>query len=237
MSNPPLKVGDLAERTGVSVRALHYYEEIGLLVPSHRTGSGHRLYGAEDVVRLQQIKSLRALGLRLGEVRECIENRGYSTRKVIEDHLARASEQLALQQQVVARLERLLSLLRRGGEVSTEEFLKTIEVMTMWEKKVTPEQRAEVKARAAELGPEKVREVEQQWLSLIRDLRKEMAEGTDPKSDRVQSLLNRAREVTRTFAGGNTAIETTLREAYREGAGAEFGVDAELREYMRRATG
>ena len=57
-----MKVGQLAKRTGVSVRALHYYDEIGLLQPSTLTKSGHRLYGPAELVRLQQIKSLRQLG-------------------------------------------------------------------------------------------------------------------------------------------------------------------------------
>lgn len=64
------KVGDLAGRTGLSVRTLHHYDEIGLLSPSGRTGSGHRLYSAEDVLRLQRIRSLRALGFSLEEIRE-----------------------------------------------------------------------------------------------------------------------------------------------------------------------
>lgn len=63
------KVGELAEQTGLSVRTLHYYDEIGLLTPSQRTASGHRLYAPGDVIRLQQIKSLRQLGFPLEEIR------------------------------------------------------------------------------------------------------------------------------------------------------------------------
>ena len=60
-----LKVGELARSSGVSVRTLHYYDEIGLLRPSQQTATGHRLYSRADVVRLQQIRSLRSLGLPL----------------------------------------------------------------------------------------------------------------------------------------------------------------------------
>jgi DNA-binding transcriptional MerR regulator len=59
------KVGELAERTGVSVRTLHHYDEIGLLSPPWRTEVGHRLYSVRDILRLQQIRSLRALGFGL----------------------------------------------------------------------------------------------------------------------------------------------------------------------------
>jgi DNA-binding transcriptional MerR regulator len=47
-----MKVGELARRTGLTVRTLHHYDEIGLLSPSARTESGHRLYGQADVLRL-----------------------------------------------------------------------------------------------------------------------------------------------------------------------------------------
>jgi DNA-binding transcriptional MerR regulator len=49
MRSTAMKVG---KRAGVSIRTLHYYDEIGLLSPSHHTVSGHRLYGGGDVVRL-----------------------------------------------------------------------------------------------------------------------------------------------------------------------------------------
>ena len=63
MEPTAIKVGEVAKRTGLSVRTLHHYDEIGLLSPSRRTASGHRLYGAGELARLQQIKSLRQLGL------------------------------------------------------------------------------------------------------------------------------------------------------------------------------
>ena len=81
------KVGELARRTGLSVRTLHYYDEIGLLSPSRRTEAGHRLYTAGDVVRLQQIKSLRHLGFGLKEIRECLDRPDFPLSRVIELHL------------------------------------------------------------------------------------------------------------------------------------------------------
>src|SRR6516165_4958036 len=89
MKPPPWKVGELARRTGLSIRTLHYYDEIGLLVPSHHTGSGHRLYTAGDVARLQRVLSLRQLGFALDEVRGCLDRAGFAPREVIRLHLER----------------------------------------------------------------------------------------------------------------------------------------------------
>ena len=48
-----MKVGELTKRTGLTVRTLHHYDEIGLLAPAERTSSGHRLYGETELRRLQ----------------------------------------------------------------------------------------------------------------------------------------------------------------------------------------
>ena len=62
-------VGALAEIAGISVRTLHHYDEIGLLVPSHRTPAGYREYGDSDLERLQQILLYRELGFGLDDFR------------------------------------------------------------------------------------------------------------------------------------------------------------------------
>ena len=66
-------VGELAKLTGVTVRALHHYDEIGLVRPSQRTSAGHRLYDDRDVLRLQQVLLFRELGLPLDEIAAAIE--------------------------------------------------------------------------------------------------------------------------------------------------------------------
>jgi DNA-binding transcriptional MerR regulator len=63
-----MTVGDLAKLTGLTVRALHYYDEIGLCSPSQRTDAGYRLYSDDDVVRLQHVLVLRELGMGLDEI-------------------------------------------------------------------------------------------------------------------------------------------------------------------------
>jgi DNA-binding transcriptional MerR regulator len=236
MTSRPLKVGELAERTGLSVRTLHHYEEIGLLVPSHRTVSNHRLYTADDVARLQRIKSLRQLGFGLDRISEILADPATSPLGIVEDHVARVREEVALQTRLLERLEAIAATLRRGENVDVEQFLKTIEVMTMWENKFTPEQIEEIRERGRQLGPERVRAVEGEWVSLLASLRAAMEKGTDPKTPEVQALVRCCHELTREFSGGNQSIEGTLTEAYRSGAGAQFGVDVALMDYMAAAS-
>jgi DNA-binding transcriptional MerR regulator len=239
MRTPPLKVGELAKATGLSVRTLHYYDEIGLLSPSHRTRSGHRLYTAADIERLQRIMSLRQLGLRLEEIQGVIEDRGASPLDLIERHLAHVREQIAVQQKLCARLEGIAESLRRGEEVTVDHLLNTIEVMTMFEKYYTPEQLAELKQRADAMGPEGMQKVQDDWKQLFEDVRAEMAKGSDPKSEAVQKLAGRWRALIEAFTGGNPEIARSLSNMYKSepGAASQFGVDPGIRDYIGKAMG
>src|SRR3984893_10148836 len=107
-----LKVGELAKRSGLTVRALHHYDEIGLLKPSLHTEAGHRLYTAADVARLQQVLSLRQLGFALEEVRNALDLPGFSPLEVIRLHFARLREQIELQRGLCERLEILAGYFR-----------------------------------------------------------------------------------------------------------------------------
>src|SRR6516225_6560087 len=140
MSFEALKVGELARRTGLTIRTLHHYDEIGLLKPSLHTEAGHRLYTAGDVARLQQVLSLRQLGFALEDIKACLDRPGFSPLEVIRLHVARLREQIDLQQKLCARLEALAGYFQSAGEVSADAFLQTIEVMTMIHNYYTPEQ-------------------------------------------------------------------------------------------------
>ena len=155
-----LKVGELAKRTGLTIRTLHHYDEIGLLRPSLHTESGHRLYTADDVARLQQVISLRQLGFSLEEIRKCLNRPEFSPLELVLVHRARLREQIEWLRQLCVRLDGIAARLSKAGEVSADEFLRTIEVMTMMENLYTPEQIAEFHEVAARVGPQEIRAVE-----------------------------------------------------------------------------
>lgn len=67
-----MQIGQVAERTGLSLRTIRWYEEEGLVVPTARTEGGFRLYSADDVARLEVIKRMKPLGFALEEMRELL---------------------------------------------------------------------------------------------------------------------------------------------------------------------
>jgi MerR family transcriptional regulator, copper efflux regulator len=68
-----LQIGVVAERVGLSLRTVRYFEEVGLVTPSARTVGGFRLYSEEDVERLLVVKGMKPLGLTLEEIREVLD--------------------------------------------------------------------------------------------------------------------------------------------------------------------
>ncbi|MBS3180440.1 MULTISPECIES: MerR family transcriptional regulator [unclassified Pseudoclavibacter] len=73
MAEETMQIGKLADRTGMSIRSLRHYDEIGLLVPSARTDGGFRLYTAEDEERLLLIRRMKPLGYSLEQMRELLD--------------------------------------------------------------------------------------------------------------------------------------------------------------------
>src|SRR5262249_44908859 len=179
---------DRAIRTRHPVHPLHHYDDIGLLKPSLHTEAGYRLYTAADVARLQQVLSLRQLGFALEEVRGCLDRPGFAPLEVIRLHITRLREQIELQRKLCQRLAALPEQLRAAEELSADEFLFTIEVMTMIEKYYTAEQMAKFEARAKEVGQEAIDQAPQQWEDLFTAVTAEMEAGTDPADPKVQEL-------------------------------------------------
>lgn len=94
VDGPTWKVGQLARLTGLTVRTLHHYDQVGLLCPSARTPSGHRLYDDQDVRRLYRIVALRELGLPLEVIGDLLTGEP-DLADLLRDHLAHVDQQLA----------------------------------------------------------------------------------------------------------------------------------------------
>lgn len=115
-------VGELSRLTGVTVRALHHYDEIGLVVPSHRTAAGYRLYDEEDVRRLQQVLVLREVGVPLEEIARAIDGgaRDEVLRRQREALVARRAQLDAM----LASLD--VALLKKGTTMMTDDTVQSM---------------------------------------------------------------------------------------------------------------
>jgi MerR family transcriptional regulator, thiopeptide resistance regulator len=232
------KVGDLSKRTGLSVRTLHYYDEIGLLSPSDRTEAGYRVYSKQDIIRLQQIITLKQIGFSLEDVQSCLDNGERAFAEMVQLHIAKVRKQIDLSQQLLTRLESVEQTTAKLNAVPVEDILQIIQVMDMLENYYSPEQLETLKQRQELLGEERMQQAQLDWEELIAQVQAEMEKNTDPASEVVQALVRRRQALIQEFTGGDPEIEAALNQMYEEAGDtvSNWGENgAALASYMERA--
>ena len=109
----PLKIGELAKRSGCQVVTIRYYEKEGLLPPPERTDSNYRLYGDDDVERLHFIRRCRLHGMNLAEIRKLLSFKDHPSvscawvNELVDRHIADVEQQIASLQHLKKHLEAL----------------------------------------------------------------------------------------------------------------------------------
>ena len=106
-----LTVHEVSELAGISVRALHHYDEIGLLVPNARTEAGYRLYDEDDLMRLQQILLFRVLEFPLADIRRILDSPDFDQGKALEQQI----ELLEMKREHIANLIDLAKAMKAMG--------------------------------------------------------------------------------------------------------------------------
>ncbi len=214
------QIGELSRRTGLSVRALRHYDEIGLLVPSGRSFSDYRLYSDLDLRRLYRIVAMRQLGMGLKQISAVLEGGGPDVRATVRAQLEAIDREREMQERLRARLKSILEVLDREDDPSADLFIEAIEVTVMIEKYYTHDQRAVLAKRGREAGAEGVQEAEREWTELIDAVQRERANGTDPESPRMLELARRWQQLIEKFTGGDDGLHRSLGQMYKQ-EGAE----------------
>ncbi|GAA4810708.1 MerR family transcriptional regulator [Tomitella cavernea] len=102
-------IGELARRSGVSVRMLRHYDSLGLVRPSGRTAGGYREYAAADLRRLVHVESLRSLGMPLSAVKRALDDDGFSPVGLLDELRESTRRRIAADTELLGRLDELRS--------------------------------------------------------------------------------------------------------------------------------
>ena len=117
-------VRQLAQLAGVSVRTLHYYDQIGLLSPVRRSANGYRLYGEDAILPLQQIMFFRELGFSLEEVKEIMGRPDFDILNALHGHralLVRKTERLS---ELILTIDETIRQLGGEGHMDIKDYYK-----------------------------------------------------------------------------------------------------------------
>lgn len=215
-NNERWTVGELAEATGLTVRTLHHWEQIGLLDPA-RTGGGHRSYTGAEVTRIYQIMALKQLGLTLEEIVALFAGEALHPETTLRRHLSAVEHELRQRQVLADRLRRVLRGIESDGRPADVMLLiEVIETMTMFENKLSPQHRDWFAQRREQLGEAQWQAALAEWPALVAEMQSHMDSATDPADPAVQWTLSRWDELTERFLGDDEEIRAAAGKAWQQ---------------------
>jgi len=217
------RVQAFADLAGVTVRALHHYDRLGLLRPK-RTRAGYRLYGLRDLERLEQIVALKFLGLPLREIRAVLNRDGRPLSDVLRAQrraLEETRHRLDRAIDAIADAERSL---QSGQALDPAIVRRIITIIDMQDnrdamrKYHSDEGWAEIERRRRETADPRqaAEEGTRKWLALFKDV--EAALGEDPEGANAQALLDRWDALVFEFTRGNAEVAKGAARAWNDRA-------------------
>ncbi len=215
-----MKISQFAQRAGVTVKTLLHYDKIGLLKPPRKKESGYRVYCDDDFIRLQQIITLKYIGLSLDEIKILLNQKGSNILSLIQVQKSGLEKKRKHIDTVITALKKAENQINEKGFLDVEQLIDIIKVTKIMEsnrefisKYFSNEQ---LKESAERLFGEKTRE---ELELLAKENKKFMEElkasiDLDPASAKAQELAKRWKEDIHKFTNGNPEIEKKLNEMY-----------------------
>jgi len=213
-----------AKLTRVTVRTLHYYDQIGLLRPSFERPNGYRVYTDADLLRLQQIVTLKFMGFSLTEIRRLLDGKGYEAVKSLKVQAQAVRDEIVRLREASRAIDQVLARLEKDGRIHKKKLIKIMEVIQMgedvkkgWHEKYFSE--ADLK-KFQEIGkkytPEEMLAYQDRWTALIAEVKGSLK--LDPAGEKAQDLGRRWKALLDEAYGGYPELKAKIGQAYTEGA-------------------
>jgi DNA-binding transcriptional MerR regulator len=184
---------EFAKLAGVTVRALHHYDRIGLLKPK-RTSAGYRAYTPQDLTRLEQIIALKFIGVPLRKIRFFTPGTPGGLANALRAQRQTLEEKRRLLDQAIGAIRDVEAVLRAGKDADAALYQRIIEVIEMqnnpdaWNQKYDDLVQTKID-RLRSLSPDALAELRAQWTALVGEIRSVLAE--DPANQKPQELGTR----------------------------------------------
>jgi MerR family transcriptional regulator, thiopeptide resistance regulator len=237
---------EFAKLAGVTVRALHHYDRLGLLKPKQRTKSGYRLYTNRDFARLEQIVVLKFLGIPLKQIRGLLEADS-NLAAVLQRQQEILGEKRRQFDKAIRAIGNAQYAIQSRGEPDWKLFQLVVQEIEMqnsqeWKRQYfSPEAQAKVAEHRKRWSPELQAKAKADWDNLYRDVEACLKDNEDPAGARAQALATRWRGLVEEFTGGDPEIQKGLNAMWNDSANwpknaqAQSFVRPELQAYMRKA--
>ena len=212
-------VQEFAALTGITVRALHHYDRLGLLRP-RRTGSRYRLYGRQELERLEQIVALKFIGIPLQQVKAILDRHPSRLGDALRVQRTVLEEKRALLDRAIHGIREAEQSLAEGGQPDAAILKRIIEVIDMqskneWiEKYYSPEAWTRIKDVHPGWSHELQGKAYQDWLDLFHEVEASLEE--DPAGAKAQALGERWKELELAFTRADPEIAQGLNKMFAD---------------------
>lgn len=228
-----LRIGELAKRSGLSVRTLHHYDTIGLLSPSDRTLGGARIYGRQDFLRLHRIQVLKQIGHSLSEIRRAMDDVTVVPLEMINQQAQLLDAQAKRARALSGSLKYLANRLTAGTAVEAADWLSLLEMMTLYERHLTEDEVQVLRSptrRAAH-------EIETQRSLLVAEVGECMRRNVRTDRPQARALAWRWVHMVIDLTSNNAALAGKLRTLQEQEKRAQeiVGIDASMFKWIGEA--
>jgi MerR family transcriptional regulator, thiopeptide resistance regulator len=193
-------VSEMAKLSGVSVRALHHYDDLGLLKPASLGANGYRYYGREELLRLQQILFHRELGLPLERIKALLDDPGFDRIAALKMHRGTLEKEAERFRHLIATIDRTIAQLDGDGTMADKDLYQGFsqEKQAQWEMEIVERygehgraKIAESKANLAKMTKADIEAGKAEMDAINRALAEAMDAGVPADDGRVQALVAR----------------------------------------------
>lgn len=214
---------EFAKLAGVTVRALHHYDRLGLLKPKQRSRAGYRLYTNRDFARLEQIVVLKFLGMPLQQIRSLLAAESRLGDALRRQQIVLAEKRRQIDRAIQAISNAQSSFAPDGGQDwrLLQFVIQEIEMQNSmdWSKKYySPDAQAKVEDRKKLWSPELQERVSRDWTQLFADIEAAIGAGEEPSGAKARALAERWRNLLAEFTGGDPEIQKSLNKMWADQA-------------------
>ncbi len=186
-------IGQLSKHTGVTIRTLDYYDEIGLLAPSAKTSGGHRLYDEDDVMRLQQILALKYIGFSLEQIKMRLTSSTMTWKQSIQKQMDMVHHEQHRLQMLEKALQAIAYSIEFEGEMNWSIVFRIIQLFQKEHKHIfehyrdylSPEDIEKIMQLDNNLSEEEIAE----WMDSIQAIKKSLH--LHPSSVEARTIVER----------------------------------------------
>lgn len=232
-------IGQLSKNTGVTIRTLDYYDEIGLITPSSSTEGGHRLYDDDNVMRLEQIQSLKYMGFSLQQIRKILKENTSTWEQSLDQQLNMIHQKQKHLEKLERTVQAVLYSVRFEEDVKwpvifdiIQMFQQDTETDKLFDAYFEPEERQNMKNLDYQMDETDF----QEWKEIIHTVRANL--NADPGSDIAQQLAKRWMDKVDEMFSGNTELERKMWRAIKDHSDGIvfYPMDKEVVDFIDRAS-